>query len=441
MMLDILAAQRLYGTSTSSTLSGGQVFGFNCNIADASKVFFDFTQNIAPVVTLYDTGTGNTLDLSGFSAGSTVNLAQGGFSSANGQTNNIGIALGTVITTAIGGAGNDFFFVGGADGTQHFDGEGGVNFIGTSTAAGSGTVDVSMKDGTVTDGGTLDATFANVLGLQLGGGTSDVLGLATGTGLVYGGTGTLTFTGEGAIDYIQASTGTNTIIGGHGAEIVFSNGGIDNFQAGNGGSFLQAGQTTNSQDTLTGSTGNDYVYGGAGSTTLVGGSGTEFLSGGSGTNTLVGGSGLNVFNGGPGTDAFHGGSGTNLMFEATGTDTFNGGTGTDYIYGGSGTSTVTGGSGTDVLTTGAGNQHFIGGTGLNVFNDVAAHLTAGRLDQIDNFGGNTNVYMPGASQGSTHFVAENGGTAILTTVGSGKAEIFVSGTGTAAVMAHTHFSL
>ena len=50
---------------------------------------------------------GNTLDLSGFSSDSTINLAPGTFSSAAGLTNNIGIAFGTVIETAIGGGGND----------------------------------------------------------------------------------------------------------------------------------------------------------------------------------------------------------------------------------------------------------------------------------------------------------------------------------------------
>lgn len=38
MPLDIAAVQQLYGVSTSSALSGGQTFGFNCNIADASRV-------------------------------------------------------------------------------------------------------------------------------------------------------------------------------------------------------------------------------------------------------------------------------------------------------------------------------------------------------------------------------------------------------------------
>lgn len=108
MMLDILAIQRFYGVATDGPLvSGGRVFGFNSNIGGEIGRFYDFTANIHPVVTLWSGGTGNTLDLSGFSQDATVNLNPGTFSSAGGFVNNIGIAFGTVIESAIGGSGND----------------------------------------------------------------------------------------------------------------------------------------------------------------------------------------------------------------------------------------------------------------------------------------------------------------------------------------------
>ena len=108
MALDILAAQRLYGAATSGPLaSGGQVFGFNANIEGYIGRFFDFSINQHPGLTLWSGGTGNTLNLSGFSSDSTINLSPGTFSSAAGLINNIGIAFGTVIETAIGGGGND----------------------------------------------------------------------------------------------------------------------------------------------------------------------------------------------------------------------------------------------------------------------------------------------------------------------------------------------
>ena len=86
MILDIAALQRLYGLPTSTPFSGGQTFGFNSNISGSVGMFYDFTINTQPVVTIWDGGTGNTLDLSGYASGSIINLNQGSFSSAGGLT-------------------------------------------------------------------------------------------------------------------------------------------------------------------------------------------------------------------------------------------------------------------------------------------------------------------------------------------------------------------
>jgi serralysin len=110
MPLDILAAQELYGAATSTPLSGGQVFGFNCNVDASIREFFDFTVNVNPVCTLYDTGTNNTLDLSGYSAAATVDLRAGDYSSFDGMVNNMAIAFGTKIDNFAGGAGTNAIY-------------------------------------------------------------------------------------------------------------------------------------------------------------------------------------------------------------------------------------------------------------------------------------------------------------------------------------------
>jgi Peptidase M10 serralysin C terminal len=108
MILDIAAAQQLYGAATAGPLVGGNhVFGFNSNLASSIKAYFDFTVNTNPVITIWASGTNNTLDLSGWSNPATINLNPGTFSSAHGLTNNIGIAEGAVIDKAVGGGGND----------------------------------------------------------------------------------------------------------------------------------------------------------------------------------------------------------------------------------------------------------------------------------------------------------------------------------------------
>ena len=158
MPLDILAIQRLYGAPTSTPLSGGQVFGFNTNITGLLKNQFDFTINKHPVVTLWDTGVGNSLDLSGYSTGSTINLSPGSFSSVDGRTNNVAIAYGTRIDRAVGGAGNDTIngnanenvFMGGG-GNDAINGGGGFNTAFYQGASTSYTISLSGGSATVQD--------------------------------------------------------------------------------------------------------------------------------------------------------------------------------------------------------------------------------------------------------------------------------------------------
>ncbi|GJE59395.1 FG-GAP-like repeat-containing protein [Methylobacterium trifolii] len=165
MQGDILAIQQLYGapTSAQTQFTGGQVYGFNSNITGTLSTLFDFTQNTSPVVTLYNQGANNTLDLSGFSQAARINLNAGSFSSAAGLTNNISIAQGTLIQTAIGGAGADTIIgnaandtlTGGA-GNDSLDGGAGIDTAtfnvarsaATVTRTGTGTYTVTSSEGT-----------------------------------------------------------------------------------------------------------------------------------------------------------------------------------------------------------------------------------------------------------------------------------------------------
>ncbi len=140
MPLDILAAQQLYGMPSSTPLSGGQTFGFHSNVAGASGMFFDFTQNTNPILTLFDMGTNNTLDLSGWSTASTVNLNPGTFSSTDGMVNNLGIAFNTAIDTVVGGAGSDNF-------TANNDGDTMTGGAGNDTLIGGTGSDTAVFSG------------------------------------------------------------------------------------------------------------------------------------------------------------------------------------------------------------------------------------------------------------------------------------------------------
>ena len=103
MAHDIAAIQSLYGVNTT-TRTGDTVYGFNSNAARAA---FDFTLNTQPVVAIWDAGGRDTLDFSGWSTNSKIDLASGASSDGGGQTTNVQIAFGTIIENAIAGGGND----------------------------------------------------------------------------------------------------------------------------------------------------------------------------------------------------------------------------------------------------------------------------------------------------------------------------------------------
>ena len=107
MQLDILAIQALYGEAKATPFDGGEVYGFNSTIEGTLRNLYDFSLNTDPVVTLYNQGKGNTLDLSGYDMAQRVDLRPTHFSDVGGHVNNVAIADGTVIETALLGAGDD----------------------------------------------------------------------------------------------------------------------------------------------------------------------------------------------------------------------------------------------------------------------------------------------------------------------------------------------
>jgi serralysin len=176
MVHDIAAAQLLYGAETT-TRTGNTVYGFN---STANRDVFDFTVNIDPFLAIWDAGGHDTLDLSGWTRNSVLDLAEGGFSSGfglvltaahvtalnamygtpftlanwnsifNGQTtnpgylsDNISIAYGTIIEDGRTGSGNDDLFgnqaanrLNGGAGQDDYTGRGGndvFEFSHTST--------------------------------------------------------------------------------------------------------------------------------------------------------------------------------------------------------------------------------------------------------------------------------------------------------------------
>jgi serralysin len=263
MMLDIAAADRIYGLPVGGPLSGGQTFGFNTNIDASIRNFFDFTVNTRPVVTLFDTGTNNAFDLSGFTIGSNVNLNPGTFSSVAGLVNNIGIAFGTRIDTAIGGTASD-----------HFQGNGDGNIL-----MGGGGTD------TITGGAGNDHIYGNL--------QTSVQGSTDGADLIDTGGGSNYVNGNAGNDTITASTGSNRLYGGQGNDVIQVTGRGANHLNGNLG-----------DDQLQVSAGSNDIHGGQGNDTILPTGGNNQSFGELGNDVIWGASGRDVMTGGAGSDLF-----------------------------------------------------------------------------------------------------------------------------------------
>jgi serralysin len=260
MPLDILAIQRLYGTPVNTPLSGGQTYGFHVNIQGDIAKFFDFTLNSKPVVTLWNAGVGNTLDLSGFTLPSTVDLHDGAFSSAAGLTRNIAIAYGTRIDTLVTGFGADSI--------------------------------------TGNDNGNV---------IYAGGGADVIMG-GSGNDHLYGAAAT-------AI----SGDGNDTVSGGAGGDYIQGNAGEDRLDGGDGSDRIQGGQ---GNDSITGGAGNDSVNGNLGNDTIDGGADNDSLRGGQGNDSLMGGDGNDILSGDLGADTLAGGTGIDMLTGGVDADLF-----------------------------------------------------------------------------------------------------------------------
>ncbi len=107
MLHDIAAIQSIYGANLN-TRTDDTVYGFNTT---TNRTVFDFSSNhypqSTPILTIWDAGGTDTLDLSGYSNSAYIDLNDGSYSDAGGLTYNIAIAFNTYIENTVGGSGND----------------------------------------------------------------------------------------------------------------------------------------------------------------------------------------------------------------------------------------------------------------------------------------------------------------------------------------------
>jgi serralysin len=293
MVHDILAVQDVYGADTS-TRKGDTVYGFN---STAKNPVFDFTVNTDPVVTIYDAGGTDTLDLSGWNTDELIDLNPGAYSSASdgatkqdlidigfipptytdaqlqalfarynagpqGQMHdNIAIAYGTVIENAIAGRGNDFIIANKA--RNVIDGGAGRDTV--SYQASNAGVRVQLDD---SKWGFLQKLLPDGSG---GFAAGDLLkNIENVTGSAHHDR----LSGNDLANVLTGLEGNDTLEGDKGDDTLFGNAGNDD---------------------LHGDHGDDILHGGAGRDTLSGGQGDDLLNGGAGDDVLSGGSGRDTF--------------------------------------------------------------------------------------------------------------------------------------------------
>src|SRR5690606_11323284 len=86
---DIMVGPATYGAAV--TRADNTVYGFGSTADGPTAPIYEFTINHNPILTIYDSGGIDTLNLSGWGTDSHVDLRAGHYSSVNGMENNLSI--------------------------------------------------------------------------------------------------------------------------------------------------------------------------------------------------------------------------------------------------------------------------------------------------------------------------------------------------------------
>jgi serralysin len=327
MLHDIAALQALYGPNMAAR-TGDTTYGFGSN---AGSSVYDFAVNTRPVMSIWDAGGIDTINLSGFSQAARLDLNAGAFSDIAGMIGNLSIAFGVLIENAVAGMFADVVT---------------GNAAGNHVLAGAGD---DRVDGRAGD----DVLFGNQ--------GSDTLDGGEGNDTLYGGRDADHVFGGNGADFVQGDLGDDRVEGGAGADVL--SGGHD-------------------QDRLDGGDDRDLVFGGDGDDTLDGGAGADFVAGDDGADLITNAGGVDLIFGGAGNDTLVAGADGDCLLGNQDDDRLIGGAGVDTLFGGRGNDTLEGGAGDDWLSGDLGADVLTGGAGRDRFVFTAID---GAVDRITDF--------------------------------------------------------
>ncbi|MBL8406745.1 MAG: M10 family metallopeptidase C-terminal domain-containing protein [Candidatus Accumulibacter sp.] len=165
MLNDIMAIQSMYGAETT-TRTDDTTYGFGSTDFGTLSTIYNFSVNLHPILTIYDSAGTDTLNLSGWSTPSLIDLTPGAYSSCNSMTYNIAIAYTCNIENAIGGTGADSItgnslnnYLDGGPGTDSLVGGSGDDTL--VAGAGNDTLDGGAGNDTVVFAGAFsEYTFS-----------------------------------------------------------------------------------------------------------------------------------------------------------------------------------------------------------------------------------------------------------------------------------------
>jgi len=429
MLYDIYALQMMYGAD-ATTRTGNTIYGYNSNTGLA---VYDFSQNLHPILCIYDAAGTDTLDLSGSSYACVIDLTPGSFSNSDMMTSNISIAFGAWIENAVGTAQNDILKGNAIDNT--LSGLGGndtlIGGAGADTLIGGGGDDIYV----VADASDVVIEAAN--------GGSDTVQTALGSYSLTADVEALTYTGRTAfVGYGNA--GDNVLTGGAAIDKLYGGDGADQLLGKGGGDFLDGGLGA---DVMTGGIGNDtYVVDnlsdviveavkGGGIDTVQVSLATFVLAPALEHLTYVGlanfdGTGnalANTLRGGDQNDTLRGLAGNDTLYGNAGDDLLDGGLGRDVMVGGAGNdSYVVDGSGDSIIEiANAGTDTVL--TSLKVFT-LTAHLDNLTFTGSGAFRGTGNALANTISGGSGNDTL-TGNAGADTLIGGGGNDILIGGLG------------
>jgi len=299
------------------------------------------------------TGNDGANVLVGNTSADTINGGAGNDAISGGDGNDI-INGGAGLDSLIGGNGDDLFVILAA--ADHA--------LGESIAGGLGSDTIRFSS--LNAGQTLALTSAvadvdNVISVVI----ADSAGVTTGTTALNVNADAL---GDTLAVNLTGNNGANALTGNATADTINGGGGNDTINGGGG------------DDTLTGGAGADAIDGGAGSDTYVAGDGSAIRVTLSTSNavtvTVAGGTNDSIRNienvvGTSGNDTITGDSLGNILYGLAGNDTINGGFGNDTIFAGAGVDIVNGGFGADRYILAASGDSSAVSVGAGSLNPIA----------------------------------------------------------------------